>query len=558
MEKGSCLDKIGHKACGSNNGLQVYEKSDGSVDGYCYSCNTFVDNPYGDKVLAKDVPKPKGKRPKKSPEEIQAELDAIGKLKAFDLVDRRLRAESLDFFGVKVGLDTRDGKTPKLHFYPYTRDGEVVKYKVRVIETKKMWSVGSCEDLDLFGWEQAVASGARRLIITEGECDAVAMRKILEMHTKEEYQDSIPAVVSLINGSSSAAKDLSRLSRKIGRFFKEVSFSFDADDAGRKAVVEGMKAIPHAKTIELPCKDANDCIIKGKTKGAFKAVTFNAAKPKNTRLVFGRDVHEQAKVPAQWGLSFPWEGLTNKTRGLRFGETYYIAAGEKMGKSEVVNALASHFINEHGLMVLLAKPEEANNKTYKMILSKLTSKVFHDPKVEFDGEAYERGGKVAKDKLCMLNLYQHVGWDTLKLDIVEAASLGIKVVFIDPITNLTNGMSNSDVDSHLKGVAMEAAAMAMDLDIAIFFFCHLNKPPKGATPWDRGGKITTDYFAGSSAMARSCNYALGLEGNKDPDEGIEDVRSLVLLADREFGESGYTVLFWDRTTHQFAEMREGK
>lgn len=189
--------------------------------------------------------------------------------------------------------------------------------------------------------------------------------------------------------------------------------------------------------------------------------------------------------------------------------------------------------------------------------SKVTGNIFHDPKVAFNEQAYEEGGKKIMDNVCMLNLYQHIGWETLKGDIRAAAAMEVKVVVIDPITNLTNGMSNSDIDSHLKGVAQEAAAMAMDLGIVIFFFCHLNKPQKGSTPWDRGGKITTDYFAGSSAMARSCNYAIGMEGNKDPDleEEERNVRKLVVLADREFGESGFVNLFWDKSTGLFNEMR---
>jgi twinkle protein len=555
VERGSCLAKLPHKSCGSASGLQVFEKSDGSVDGYCFHCNTFVADPYGDKMLAKDIPQPKGKRPKQSQEEIQEEIDAITKLRAVDLSDRRLRGTDLDKFDIKIGTSTKDGKTPILHFYPYRNKGIIVKYKVRVIETKKMWSIGSNEDLDLFGWDEAVASGARRLIITEGELDAVAMVKILEVHTKDQYKEHIPAVCSLINGAGSAGRDLSRLARKINKFFKEVSFSFDDDDAGHKAVIAGMKVFPNATSIELPCKDANACVMKGKTKGAYQAAKWQASKPKNTRLVWGRDIHDAAKKPAEWGLSFPFPTLTEKTRGLRFGETYYFAAGEKMGKSEMVNALGAWFVKEHGLKILLAKPEEANNKSYKMILSKLTSKIFHDPKVKFDEKAYEEGGAMGgKENVCLLNLYQHVGWETLKLDITEAASQGVKLVFIDPITNLTNGMSNSDIDSHLKGVAQEAAAMAMDLDIAILFFCHLNKPVKGALAWDRGGIITTDYFAGSSAMARSCNYALGIQGNKDPEKGLVDVRTLVLLGDREFGEQASIDLFWQRSTGQFKEM----
>lgn len=553
---GRCLAKIKHDvaSCGGG-GLQIFEGEDGTVNGYCFSCFTYVANPYGEVRLAKDIPKQKlGK----SKEQVEQDFKDIKECKAIDLKDRRLRAEALGYFGIKIGVDTKDGKTPRLAYFPFTSKGKVVKYKVKLLDRKVMWSVGDSTDLDLFGWEAAIASGARRLIITEGEWDAAALRRIFEIYTKPEYRDNIPAVVSLINGASSAGKDLVRLAQKINKYFQEVSFCYDDDDAGRLAVEASCKALPDATSITLPGHDANDCLKDGKGKAAFSAAMWRAGKPKNTRLVWGREVHEQAKKAAEWGLSFPWEWLTSKTRGLRFGETYYIAAGEKMGKSEVVNAFASHFMKEHKLKVMVAKPEEANNKTYKMVLSKLTGTVFHDPKVKFDSKAYEEGGKIAKDYLCMVNLYQHIGWETLKLDMAAAAAAGVKLVMIDPITNLTNGMANSEIDAHLKGVVQEASAIAMDLDIAIIFFCHLNKPAKGATPWDRGGVITTDYFAGSSGMARSCNYAIGIEGNRDPElpEDERNIRKMVLLADREFGESGYFRLFWNKNNHLFVEMKE--
>ena len=549
---GQCLDKTAH-SCGTRNGLQVFEGEGGKVNGYCFSCDTYVNNPYGEERSVEDLPK---KKLGLSPEEVASRIKDISALGSMDLRDRRLRKDALDHYGIKIGLSEEDGKTPAFHHYPYTKDGKLVAYKTRLIEGKKMWSVGNQSDVDLFGWEQAVATGAKKLIIVEGELDAPSLWKILQIYQDDKFADFTPAVCSLPHGAASAGKDLARLAPKIRRHFKEISFAFDNDEVGQLAVEAGCKVLPEATVITLPAKDANECI-KTCGKAAFKAVTFNAKKPKNTRLIWGRDVHEEAKEPAEWGLSYPWDGLTKKTRGLRFQETSYWAAGEKMGKSEVVNALVAHFIEEHNLKCMVAKPEEANNKTYKMVLSKLTGKVFHDPDKVFDEEAYERGGKLAKDNLCMLNLYQHVGWDTLKGDIIAASAMGVKLVIIDPITNLTNGMSNSDIDSHLKGVAQEASAMAMDLDIHIAFFCHLNKPPKGATPWDRGGVITTDYFAGSSAMARSCNYAFGLQGNKDPELSEEErnVRHLIMLADREFGEVADISLYWDVNTNLFNEMR---
>lgn len=556
MGKGVCLDKIAHKTdnCDSSHGLQVFEAEDGNVDGYCFACDTFVKHPYGEPKLAKDIPAPR--RKKRTTAEIEAELASIGKLKTFDLMDRRLKRGTLKYFGIKIGLDTSDGKTPKLHFYPYTRDGAVVKYKVRVVETKQMWSVGSCDDLDLFGWEQALALGAKRLIIVEGELDAVALQWILGTFNKKEYEDNIPAVVSLINGASSAGKDIARLAPKIRKHFKDISFCFDNDEAGRIATEAACKVMPEATTIALPAKDANDCILEGRAKSAFKAAMFNQCKPKNSRLIWLDDVYDDAKEQAEFGVSWPWDNVTRQTRGIRKGETYYFGAGPKMGKSELVNAIGAHLVGVHDWKILMAKPEEANKKTVKLLAGKIASCKFHDPNVEFDEEAYEKAGKVLLGKkVALLDIYQHMGWESLKQDIFAGVAMGIDAVFIDPITNLTNGMDSAEANTVLQEIAQELAAMALDLDIAIFIFCHLRNPDNGAEH-NRGGKILSSQFAGSRAMARSCNYMFGLEGDKDPDLPVEErnVRKLVLIEDREFGEVGVTNLYWDDQTTQFNEM----
>ena len=56
---------------------------------------------------------------------------------------------------------------------------------------------------------------------------------------------------------------------------------------------------------------------------------------------------------------------------------------------------------------------------------------------------------------------------------------------------------------------------------------------------------------------RSCNYMIGMEGNKDPDLSIEErnMRHLVMLEDREFGASGKVDLYWDKNTGLFNEVK---
>lgn len=549
---GRCLDKLPH-SCGSHNGLQVFEGEDGTANGYCFACNKYIDNPYGEAKLAKDIPK---RKLGKTDEEIAQEFKDIAECGSCDLVDRRLRGESLAHYGIKVGVDTKNGKTPKTAYFPFTSDGKLTKYKIKLLDRKVQWSVGDSSNLDLFGWEQAKASGARRLIITEGEWDSVALTRIFEIYTRPEYVDNMPAVVSLINGASSAGKDLARLAPKIRRHFQDVSFCFDDDDAGRLAVEAGMKALPEATSITLPSKDANACLIEGTGKAAFSAAQFRAGKPKNSSLLLADTLFEEAKVPAEMGVSWPCAKMTAMTRGIRGGETTYIAAGEKMGKSEVVNWIAGWLVKEHKWKVFMAKPEEAVKKTVKMLAGKLVGGVFTDPHIPFDNDAYDKACDIMSGRVQLMGVYQHVDWANLRSDIIASAAWGAKAVFIDPLTCLTNGMSSSERNDKLMGIGQELSALALDLDIHIFIFAHLNKPAAGAVPWDRGGRITTNYFAGSSGMARSCNYAIGLEGNKDPDlsDDEQNMRKLVLLADREFGESGCVDLYWNRNNHLFSQV----
>lgn len=550
---GQCLVKIPH-SCGSRDGLQVFEQEDGSLDGYCFPCKKRVAHPLGVGKTIDDVPV--AQRLTKTKEEIAAEIEEISGYDTVDLTDRRLRADILKTYGVKIGVSEQDGITPTFQYFPYYKGNELTAYKVKLLDGKKFWSVGDQKDVDLFGWQLAKESGARRLIITEGENDAIALAKIFEIYEKDAYKDTIPAVCSLPHGAASAGKDMARLLPEIKKFFKEVSLCFDDDEAGKRAVEDVCRIMPGVQVIHLPLKDANECLIQGKGKAAYKAAKWQVEEHKNTRIVWLDDIWEQSKVAAEYGVSWPWDYVTEKTRGIRKGETIYLGAAQKMGKSEIVNALAAHLVGVHNWKVLLAKPEEANVKSVKLLAGKIAMAKFHDPSVEFDHAAYEEAGRTLLGrKVCLLNLYQHLGWETLKADIYAAVSQGVDAVFIDPITNLVSGLSPSDANTKLEEIAKELAAMAKDLNIVIFIFCHLRNP-EGGKSHDRGGEVLTSQFAGSRAMGRSCNYMFGLEGNKDPSltQDERNIRHLVLLDDREYGEVGKCTLKWDSKTTLFTEV----
>ena len=107
----------------------------------------------------------------------------------------------------------------------------------------------------------------------------------------------------------------------------------------------------------------------------------------------------------------------------------------------------------------------------------------------------------------------------------------------------------------LQGIARELSVIAKDENVVIFIFCHLNNPVSGADH-QHGGKVHSSQFAGSRTMMRACNLMIGFQGDKSPELSEEErnTRELVILEDREFGESGVFPVLWDRTTGLFNEL----
>lgn len=568
---GICIDKLSHE-CGTRQGLQVFaDPESGKVTGYCFSCSTFVPNPYGEPVSVDEVelPKPKSKK------QIRKEIEEVQTYQVLSLPERKLKARELEEWGVRVSVRESDGKTPEAVYFPTEKDGQLTGYYVKTLgENSFTFSLGDTKDADPFGWSEALKSGAYRLIITEGYEDAISVKKMYDMYSKPDDQYR-PAIVSLPNGVNST-KVLSRLSKRIKDTFREVVLCYDDDKAGHSAVEKTRLILPNALSVTLPYKDANDCLINGATKAAYNALCFNAAKPKNTRLLNSKDVWGLGREPTPYGeLTWPYPTMQKLLRGIRYGETIYIGAGVKMGKSELLDCLVAHFIREHKIKVMVAKPEQGLKESIKKIASKIAGYNFVDPDTEFDYGLYDEAGRVVDDKVYFLNMYQHIGWESLKLDILEAAHAGVKAVFIDPITNLTAGVPSGEANTLLQEISQDLAAMALDLGIVIFIFCHLkahdgniSKEVRlkkyrngeyyklGNCAHEYGGDILSNQFYGSRAMMQKCHLMIGLAGNKDEElpEEIQRMRWLCINEDRQFGNSSSVPLIWNPKTTLYKEV----
>ena len=227
------------KSCDSSDGRQLYE--DGTS--FCFACTKFF--PKGDDVT-EQIEKPAKKDFFKKLQTIESVKD----YKSSAIMERKLSKEVVEFFGVKVSYN--DAGDIDTHYYPY-EDG--VAYKVRKVANKDFSWIN--KSTDLFG-RGLFSGGGKRIIVTEGEIDALSMAQA-NLH---RYKKIYPVV-----GLSSAVMTKSLLeNREWLRSFTEVVICFDNDDAGKKATEEAIKiiGIDKVKIGKIPqgCKDVGDVLVK--------------------------------------------------------------------------------------------------------------------------------------------------------------------------------------------------------------------------------------------------------------------------------------------------------
>ena len=295
----------------------MFLQEDGSHDGFCFACGHVDKNPYGgDAPVAAKVHTPK---------DFTEQINAIMEFPVLAAPSRSLGQSTLDYFGIRCSMSEYQAGEVTAWFFPYKKGTELSAYKVRTA-SKDMYAVGTTRGVDPFGWEQAQRNGdTYRLFITEGEFDAAALYKALKMNWKSDRE---PSVISLVNGSRSVAKTLGPKIQDL-RKYREIVLVYDQDQPGQDAVQETVKLLGdmNLRVAHLPLKDANDMVIAGRTDELFRAVMYDAVKKVSGKSFRASELYGAARRPPESGLSWPWDTLTDKTRGRRRKEVYYFGAG---------------------------------------------------------------------------------------------------------------------------------------------------------------------------------------------------------------------------------------
>ena len=516
--------KATHQPCPKCNSSDAYSVSDNGW-GHCFSCNTNIKEEEGAEVEY---------TPKKAIKMTQTvDIRAIH--------DRKLLLETAKFY--KVGFDMSDN----LHF-PLS-GGKASKVRLAG-EEKKFRIEGNFADAKLLFGQELFPEGGKRIVVTEGELDAMSLYQMLGKY-------NVP-VISVRNGAQSALKDVKENYKYLDTF-EEVVFWFDKDEAGEKAVEECALVFSHkAKVVKglEGYKDANDYLVANASAKAMKcfwdAQVWTPANIVNISSLRDAISKPMAKADAE----YPYEGINKITHGIRKGELITITAGSGLGKSQFVKEIGYHILQTTQDRLGLMFMEESMEKTALSFASLHANKPFHIPTTECTmEEKLEAFDAVALEQRVFM--FNHFGSSDVD-DIVAtvrymAKALDCKYIMLDHISIIVSAQSNGDERKAIDEVMTKLRTMVESTGVSLILVSHLKRPEKKGH--EEGAVTSLAQLRGSASIAQLSDMVIGLERNGQADCPIKrNTTSVRVLKNRFSGITGKAAdLFYDAKTGRMYE-----
>ncbi len=504
--------------CGSRDNLARY--SDGHA--YCFGCE-YKEPPTDGEY----TPQSKGRK-------MAADLIRNGKVRA--LTKRGITEETCKRYDYRVGKYSGD----PAHIANY-RDqaGDIVAQHIRLEDKDFPW-IGHTKELQLFG-QHVARDGAPKVIITEGEIDAMSVYEVISGGRNRW------AAVSISSGSKSAHKDIAANLKWLEKA-DEVILMFDMDEPGKEAAQRCARMFSpgKCKIASLPLKDANEMLLAKRGPEIIDAI-FEAKAWRPEGVVRLGDIKEDVMTMPEWGLPWFHDGLNNAVFGRRYGELDALGAGTGIGKTDVLTQQIEYDVNTLNEKVGLFFLEQQPRETAKRIAGKAAGRKFHIP--ASDENPWETQELIdAVDRLANGdNLYMYDHFGSADYDLIEETIRylyhheGVKLFYIDHLTALAS--QADDERKELEKIMSKLGGLVKELDIWVCIISHLTTPDMGKSH-EEGGRVTIRQFKGSRAIGFWCHHMYGLERDQQAED--EDERSITtfrVLKDRVTGQAtGQTFL----------------
>ena len=457
------------------------------------------------------------------------------------LTVRKVNLETLTKFGYFMHKD----KGEVVHVCNlYTQSGQHAYQKFRNKE-KDFWFVLMMDnppkphECMLVGQQVWGEKNDRKVVVIEGEIDMLTAAQATQFKTP---------IVSVPAGVGSAIKAVKANYRWLDRF-EEVIFWMDGDEPGQSVIPELCSMFPEkAKTIKVEgFKDASDMAQAGKIGDIYGAVWGATTYSPEGILLMSNLVDDMNEPEGEVIMSYPWPIIQEKTMGIREGEVIYHVAGTGVGKTSQAVELQVQCLLENVPFAVL-RFEDTRRKAQLDLMSVEAGKRLHiDPLPVPEMRALHT--KVFGGKQAYVFDPETAAWDWESIKsylryLVRA--LGVKVIFIDPLSFLISGMNERDERKALDLVAYENAKFVKHYKANLQIMHHLTRPV-GSKGHEEGAQVSVNQIRGSGGIA---NYSMGIIGYERNQQGERpDLTRARLLKNRFTGWTGVAdILKWDEAT----------
>lgn len=468
----------------------------------------------------------------------QLDISAIQALPYRALEHKPISKEICEKFGVKATVSEVTGKIDKV-YYPYFDPDDfsiVTGYKVRVVATKKFYTIG--EKKSLFG-QNVCKSNAMLLIITEGEDDTLSCAQ-MQKDLGKDYN-----VVSVPNGANkSATVDTvvrSQLEFIVGH--KNVIPFLDWDIPGRlasKTLADFLCSQTTVKLVTNSYKDAGEYLKAGKTQKYLQDL-FAAKEYHPTAIIKGSDIDiEKVMEEDSPGFKTPYPLLNDKLLGLRPGEITLVVAGTGIGKSSVVREMAYHLVINHNQKIaniLLETQDKDASKGYIAIDNNIPLWKLKRNRHEITPQQLQTSKQKLFDSDQMNFLKHHGSIHPDKL--IEYCNYFVKVVgckwiILDHISMVFSGHDSDNERKDIDKLMTRLAEFVNQTGAGVLAVVHL-KRVQGKS-FNKGDEVELTDLRGSASLEQIAFNVIAVERNMQGDS--RDISKLRVLKNRVAGHTG--------------------
>ncbi len=466
--------------------------------------------------------------------------------------------------GVRYSYDEETGQ-PDKQFVPTTVDGKLTGYKTRSFPKDFSDPIGvvgkTCDLIGQFRYKD----GGRTVLIVGGEIDYLSADQMLWDYQVSKGNQDYPrvAVVSPTIGETGCAKQIQAQYAWFDKF-DNIIVGIDNDEAGKKAVAEIVAVLPKGKVkvATWSKKDPNEMLQAGLEKTFIS--DYYKAKPYTPDGIVGSSgladkIREQALTPKIPLPQFMHRVQKLMAGGIPLAVIINLASASGTGKSTIIDECTYHWIfNSPHKVGVISMESDAGQYGTKMLSRHVGQKIdliedvdeklalLDSPAIQAASEELFKNPDGSDRWLIIED--RDGGLESVKGLIMELIrKCGCKVIIIDPVQDLLEGLNNEEQASFcrwMKGVIKSDGVTFVNVS-------HVRKSQGGQKANSTGADMHEEDIFGSGSLIKSAACNLLFSRDKENEDEIEKNTTYMKMSKcRWTGNTGGAgQYYYDKDTH---------